>query len=234
MKIGGINTLTLLDYPGKVAAIVFSAGCNFRCGYCHNVQFVLPEQVEKLKGSFIPEEKFFHFLDERKGMLDGIVISGGEATIYPDLPEFAQKIKAKGFLVKLDTNGTTPTMIQKLLDQNLVDYIAMDVKMPLAEYADLVGVQPDTEALKKSIELIKKSNIDYEFRTTIIDEFHDEENFEQLIKDIGPAKNFTLQVFRPEKTLDPKFGSFHASTEEKMKRLEKIARKYMDNVRLHM
>ncbi len=234
MKIGGINTLTLLDFPGKVSAIVFTAGCNFRCGYCHNVQFVLPDQIEKLKGSFIPEEKFFNFLDQRKGLLDGVVVSGGEPTIHPDLPDFLKKIKEKGFLTKLDTNGTNPKMLQKLLEEKLLDYIAMDIKMPLDEYESLTGLKIHTDSLRECVELIKNSDIDYEFRTTIINEFHDTETLERIFKDIGHVKNFTLQNFRPEKTLDPKFGEFHACTSEKLETLKTIAEKYVDNLECHV
>ena len=234
MKIGGINTLTLLDYPGKVSAIVFTAGCNFRCGYCHNVQFVLPEQIEKLKGSFIPEEKFFNFLDTRKGLLDGVVVSGGEATIHPDLPEFMKKIKDKDFLVKLDTNGTNPRMLEKLYAEKLVDYVAMDIKMPLDEYESLAGIKVHADPMRKCVELIKNSGVDYEFRTTVIDEFHDTEVLERIFKDIGHVKTFTIQNFRPEKTIDPKFGEFHGCTEEKFQDLKKIAEKYVDDLRIYM
>ena len=233
MKIGGINTLTLLDFPGKVAAIVFTAGCNFRCGYCHNVQFVLPEQIEKLSGHFIPKEKFFNFLETRKNLLDGVVISGGEPTIWPDLPDFLKEIKKRGFLTKLDTNGTNPEMIEKLLKEKLVDYIAMDIKMPLNEYETLSCVKIDGTILKQSVELIKKSTIEYEFRTTVIEEFHDVNVIENIFKDIGSVKKFTLQNFRPEKTLCPSFGEFHACTAQKLKTFKKIAEKYVDKVVVH-
>lgn len=233
MKIGGINTLTLLDFPGKVAAIVFTAGCNFRCGYCHNVQFVLPEQIEKLQGHFIPEEKFFNFLETRKGLLDGVVISGGEPTIWPDLPDFLREIKSRGFLTKLDTNGTNPKMLEKLLKEKLVDYIAMDIKMPLDEYKTLSGVKTDGTTLKQSVELIKKSTVEYEFRTTVIEEFHDVDVIKRIFKDIGHVQKFTLQNFRPEKTLCPSFGEFHACTAEKLKTFKKITEKYVDKIAVH-
>lgn len=225
MKIGGINTLTLLDFPGKVAAIVFTAGCNFRCGYCHNVQFVLPEQIEKISGHFIPEEKFFHFLKTRKGLLDGVVVSGGEPTIWPDLPDFLRKIKNQGFLTKLDTNGTNPRMLEKIFKEKLVDYVAMDIKMPLNEYETLAGVKTDGETLRKSVEIIKNSAIEYEFRTTVIEEFHDVEVMKQIFEDIGHVQKFTLQNFRPEKTLSPSFGKFHACTTEKLSLLKEVAKK---------
>ncbi len=230
MKIGGINTLTLLDFPGKIAAIVFTAGCNFRCGYCHNVQFVDPEQIEKISGHFIPEEKVFNFLDERKGLIDGLVVSGGEPTIWPDLPEFFAKVKEKGFLTKLDTNGTNPEMLKKLFAADLLDYVAMDIKMPLAEYEALAGTMPPAEILKKSVELIKDSGVDYEFRTTVIDEFHDEDVMKRIFDDIGEVKKFTIQNFRPEKTLDTKFGSFSPCGKEKLATLAQVAQKYTKNL----
>ena len=224
MKIGGINTLTLLDFPGKVAAIVFTAGCNFRCGYCHNVQFVEPSEIEKISGHFIPEEKVFNFLDTRKGLLDGVVVSGGEPTIWPDLPDFITKIKEKRFLVKLDTNGTCPAMLEKLFYEKLVDYVAMDIKMPLGEYEVLAGANPPKEVLAKSVELIKNSGVDYEFRTTVIDEFHDEDVMKRIFDDIGDVKKFTIQNFRPEKTLCAKFGNFSPCDEVKLRSFEKIAK----------
>jgi pyruvate formate lyase activating enzyme len=230
MKIGGINTLTLLDFPGKVSAIVFTAGCNFRCGYCHNVQFVEPSEIEKISGHFIPEEKFFNFLKTRKGLLDGVVVSGGEPTIWPDLPNFLRKIKNQGFLTKLDTNGTNPKMLEKIFKEKLVDYVAMDIKMPLNEYETLAGVKTDGETLRKSVEIIKNSAIEYEFRTTVIEEFHDVEVMKRIFEDIGHVQKFTLQNFRPEKTLCPSFGKFHACTTEKMALLQEVAQKYTQNL----
>lgn len=232
MKIGGINTLTLLDFPGKVSAIVFTAGCNFRCGYCHNSQFVDPSEIEKISGHFIPEEKFFSFLDTRQGLLDGVVVSGGEPTIWPDLPKFMAKIKEKGFLTKLDTNGTSPEMLEELFDKKLIDYVAMDVKMPLDEYNEFVGAKVSGDDLRRSVELVKNSGVDYEFRTTVVDEFHDEGVMKRIFDDIGKVKKFTIQNFRPEKTLDTKFGSFSPCSKEKINALGNVARKYVTDLML--
>ncbi|MCF7846878.1 MAG: anaerobic ribonucleoside-triphosphate reductase activating protein [Candidatus Gracilibacteria bacterium] len=230
MLIGGIQTLTLLDFPGKVAALIFTAGCNFRCGYCHNPQFVLPEQIKKLAPNFIPEEKFFHFLDTRKGFLDGVVISGGEPTMHEDLPAFCQKIKDRGFFVKLDTNGTNPEVLEKLIEKKLVDFIAMDIKHPLEKYPELVSVSVDPRVLKKSIRLIKKSELDHEFRTTVLSDYHGKAEIEQIAKAVAGAQKFTLQNFRPAKTLNPEFSQCQPCTPEQLQDFKKIAEKHIANV----
>lgn len=168
MQISAIKKSTLLDYPGKLATIIFTPGCNLRCGFCHNPEFVLPEEVEKIRHDFISEEIFFRFLKTRVGFLDGVVICGGEPTIHADLPQFCQKIKDLGFLVKLDTNGSNPEVIEGLLDQKLVDYVAMDVKHSFDQYREITGKNIDILRYKKSMELIKTRAPDYEFRTTVI------------------------------------------------------------------
>jgi len=230
MKIGGIQKLTLLDYPEKTAAIIFVAGCNFRCGFCHNPQFVDPKSVAEIKDFLIPEEKFFKFLETRKGLLDGIVVSGGEPTIFPDLPEFMRKIKEQGFLTKLDTNGTNPEMIKKLLDEKLVDFIAMDLKMTPEKYEEIVGVKVDAKKIKESIEIILNSKIPHEFRTTVLREFHDEVEIAGIAKLIKGADKFALQNFRNEKTLDPKFHEFHEFTHAELEKFKTMAEKFVESV----
>ncbi len=234
MKIGGIQKLTLLDYPEKTSAIIFVAGCNFRCGFCHNPQFVDPENIKEIVDFLIPEDKFFKFLDTRKGLLDGIVVSGGEPTIFPDLPEFMQKIKDKGFLVKLDTNGTNPEMIQKLIDERLVDFIAMDVKMTPEKYSEIAGIKVDGEKIEESINLILKSGLPHEFRTTVLREFHDEAEIEGIAKLVKGAEKFALQNFRNEKTLDPKFHEFHGFANAQLEQFRKIAEKFVEKVEVRI
>ncbi len=232
MLIAGIQTLTMLDFPGKVATTIFTAGCNFRCGYCHNPELVLPELIQKNRSDFIPEEKFFNFLKSRENFLDGVAITGGEPTLQPDLVPFIEKIKQRGLLVKLDTNGTNPEMLAELISRNLVDYIAMDIKYPLEIYDEMIAVKISREVFEKSINLIKNSGIEYEFRTTVIAEFHDEEKIEKIAKTIAGAKKYTLQNFRPEITLDQKFAKFHGMTEENLAKLQKIAEKYVEEVKI--
>ena len=219
MFIGGLQRLTLIDYPEKVACTVFLVGCNFRCDYCYNPELVLPEKI-KTK-SMIPGKKFFNFLNKRKGLLQGVVICGGEPTIHKALPEFIKKIKKFGYSVKLDTNGSNPKMLRKLISDKLIDYVAMDVKAPIKtqnvkrktqnnklkfknKYNQIVGVKVNLENIKKSIEIIKDSGIDYEFRTTVVPGIHTKEDIIQIAKDIEPAKRYYLQNFRPGKTIDPK------------------------------
>jgi len=211
MLIGGLQKTTLIDYPGKVACTVFLAGCNFRCPWCYSSELVLPEKIKKQPRIF--EKEFFKFLRGKKGLLDGVVVCGGEPTINKDLPDFIRKMRKLGFLVKLDTNGSNPEMLKELITKKLVDYIAMDVKAPLGlnfqvpstKYQKATGVKVDLEKIKKSIEIVKNSRIDYEFRSTIVPGIHTKKDIIQMAKDIGPARAYFLQNFRPEKTLNPEF-----------------------------
>ncbi len=219
MKFSAIQKFTVLDYPDKVACIAFTPGCNMRCGFCHNPEFVIPEKIREIQDSFIQEETFFHFLDGRRGLLDGVVVSGGEPTIWHDLPEFFRKIQERGFLAKLDTNGHHPEMLKKLLREKLVDYIAMDVKTSLSEYPKLVGKGVKAENIAESITLIKASGIPYEFRTTLIKEIHSEEMLEDMEKLLAGAERYYLQTFRPGHTLNSVFASYHAFSPEEMKEM---------------
>jgi len=244
MQIGGLQKLSLIDYPGKIACAVFLIGCNFRCGYCHNPELVLPEKIKKQPK--ISEKDFFDFLKKRKRLIEGVVITGGEPTIHSNLPDFIKKIKKLGYLVKLDTNGTNPEMLRKLIKKKLVDCIAMDVKAPvgakiqkskaktqndnlkfnITKYNIITGVKKDLNKIKKSIEIIKNSDIDYEFRTTIIPTIHTKEDILQIAKDISPAKKYYIQNFKTEKTLDPKFKKIKPFTEKQLKSAKKEASKY--------
>jgi pyruvate formate lyase activating enzyme len=200
MIIGGLQKVTLVDYPGKLACTVFITGCNFRCPFCYSKELVLPERIKDHPQ--ILEESFFDFLKERKGFLEGCVLCGGEPTVCGDeLVEFARKIKDLGFFVKLDTNGTNPEVIKKMIEEKVVDYIAMDIKAPLEKekYNLASGSQIDLEKIKESISLIKNSNIDYEFRTTVVPGIHSREDIIQMANDIAPAKKYFLQNFRGEK-----------------------------------
>lgn len=232
MLIGGIQTLTLLDFPGKVAATVFTVGCNFRCGYCHNPELVLPEIIKKNRNDLIPEEKFFNFLKSREKFLDGVAITGGEPTMQTDLVEFISKIKAMGFLVKLDTNGTNPKMLEEIISRDLVDYFAMDIKHPLEDYEEMVNTKISREILQKSMNLIKNSGADYEFRTTVIAEYHTEKEIDKIAKSVKGCKKYTIQNFRPDYTLDPKFAKFHGLKEGKLAKFKKVAEKYIKEVKV--
>ncbi len=209
MKLSAIQRFTMLDYPDKVACIAFTPGCNMRCGFCHNPEFVLPEKIKELAGNFISDETFFNFLEKRRGLLEGVVVSGGEPTLWADLPEFLSGIKRRGFLTKLDTNGHHPEMIEQLLRDNLVDYVAMDVKTSLTEYPTLVGGNVKPEHIQKSINILKSSGIPYEFRTTLIKEVHGPVVLEEMKSLLSGAERYYLQAFRPGHTLNPLFATYH-------------------------
>ncbi len=162
MKLGGLIKFTLIDFPGRPAAVIFTQGCNFRCRYCHNPELVYPHLFTEP----VAEEEIDAFLKRRQGTLEGVVVTGGEPTLFDDLPDYLAKIKSMGYAVKLDTNGTRPEMIQQLIDQKLVDYIAMDLKAPLEKYALITGVEFNPAILRKSMDLIRNSGLEYEFRTT--------------------------------------------------------------------
>jgi pyruvate formate lyase activating enzyme len=200
MVIGGLQKLTLIDYPGKVAATVFTAGCNFFCDFCHNPDLVLVKKTGEFP--FMSEEEFFWWLERKVGLLEGICITGGEPTVHNDLPDFIRGIKNLGFLVKLDTNGTSPEMLEELIKENLVDYIAMDIKAPLEKYHKFSNLQLDLEKIKRSVELVKKMP-EHEFRTTLIPLFHEKKDILNIAKWITGARKYVLQQFRPDKTLDP-------------------------------
>ncbi|MEI7511504.1 MAG: anaerobic ribonucleoside-triphosphate reductase activating protein [Candidatus Peregrinibacteria bacterium] len=232
MLLSALQRLTLLDYPGHIACIAFLPGCNLRCHYCHNSEFVLPEKLEKICHSFIPEEIFLQFLKKRVGKLEGVVISGGEPTIHKNLPEFLRKIKALGFLVKLDTNGTNPTILKKILDEQVVDFVAMDVKVSIEKYGEFCGIPQHSHilpSLKQNItqsrDLLFSSAIDYELRTTLVKNFHDATEFERLCTFVKGTKKWVLQNFRVTGgCLSPKWERFSGFLEDEMQKMVEYAR----------
>lgn len=205
MWISAYEPCTLVDFPGKIATIVFTPGCNLRCGYCHNSELVLPEKIRKYRERK-KEAEFFHFLESRKGLLDGVSICGGEPTLHTDLSEFCHRVKSMGFLVKLDTNGTHPEVIETLLSQGVIDCIAMDIKHVFHEYSSLTGVPVDPAVYRQSIQLIRESGIEYEFRSTIISGVHTLEHILEMAEYIRGASRYFLQNFRTHSTLDPDFS----------------------------
>jgi pyruvate formate lyase activating enzyme len=207
MEFKGIQKVTLLDYPGKVAAIAFVGGCNFRCGYCYNRDLVLNPQTLPS----IPEEEILAYLEANKEWLDGLEVTGGEPTLNPELPRFLGKVKKMGFSVKLDTNGSNPKMLAELIEKHLVDYVAMDVKAPLVEekYRAVTGVQAKgmLKEIEKSIGLLRNSGgVDYEFRTTVIPELN-KDDIVAIAARIKGAKRYSIQQFRPAAHIDEKYSS---------------------------
>lgn len=192
MEFVGINKLSLLDYPSKTSAILYTSGCNFRCPFCHNGLTLLENN-----SGFIPFEDILSFLNKRKGVLDGVVITGGEPTLHKDLKDKLIKIKELGYLIKLDTNGTNPEMLRELISLNLIDYVAMDIKNSLVKYPLTIGKENvDLSNITKSIEILKNSKIDYEFRTTLIKEFHTEEDIKSMSILLSGSKKLYLQKFK--------------------------------------
>lgn len=198
MEIGGLQKTTLIDYPGCIAATVFTIGCNFRCPFCYATELVLLEKIKDQPR--ISEKDFFEFLTSKKGLLDGVCICGGEPTIHKDLPQFCQKIKKSGFLVKLDTNGSNPDIVKKLIDEKLVDYIAMDIKSPKEKYETYTNKKIDLSLIEKSINLLKENRIDYEFRTTVAPGL-EKEDIINIAQWIGPAKKYFLQEMNEQKAI---------------------------------
>ena len=234
--------MTTLDFPGRLAAVVFTMGCNFRCGYCHNPQFVDEEQIKGMVSGVIPEEVFFKFLEKRKGRLEGVCISGGEPTIQPDILEFALKIKQAGFLVKLDTNGTKSQVLEKMIAEKAVDFFAMDIKTSLPRYWEIIrvadlAVKPPLggltakiiEEIKKSKEIIQNSGLPYEFRTTAVKGKHTAEVFEEIGEWLKGAEAYFIQNFRNKKTLAEEYKNEEGFSEYELEEFKLLMEKYVKN-----
>lgn len=190
MEFVGIEKFSLVDYDGKVSCVLFAEKCNFRCPFCHNATLVCGDVQIAL-----PFQDILTYLKKRRNAIDAVVISGGEPTLMPDLVERISQIKAMGFLVKLDTNGSHPEIIKELIDLNLVDYVAMDIKNSFAKYSFTIGTNLDLSKIKESIALLMTSSIDYEFRTTLVNEFHDSFSIQMMAKEIAGARKVFLQKF---------------------------------------
>jgi pyruvate formate lyase activating enzyme len=199
--IKGIVESSFIDYPKKISLVIFTAGCNFHCHYCHNPELVNPSPP------FISEEKVLKKLDSKKEWIDGVVITGGEPTMHPDLPEFIKKIRETGLLIKLDTNGSNPEMLKELIDNELIDYVAMDIKAPLENYEKITQCKPNVKKIKKSIDLIRESGIEYEFRTTILPSLITKKDILNIGYLLEGSDLLVLQSFRNEKTLDEDYQS---------------------------
>lgn len=225
--IKGINKTCLIDYEPYTSCVIFLGGCNFRCGYCHNPELVVNFQNMPT----IPEEEIFSFLDERKKWLDGVVITGGEPTLQKDLPDFIAKIKAKDYLVKLDTNGTNPEMITELLDKKLIDYIAMDIKTDFEEYSNVAGVEVNLNRIRESIKTIKNSGIDYEFRTTVIPGLVGKENIVRIGQILKGSKKYVIQNFSPKNDMiENRFKNLRAYNKEELEEMKESVKDCFDVV----
>lgn len=232
MEILGLQKLTLIDYPGNLACTLFLFGCNFRCGFCHNPELVIPEKA----GKSIPEEKILNFLNKRKKYLEGVCITGGEPLLNKKLPEFLNKIRKLNYKIKIDTNGSNPEMLRKIIKSNLVDYIAMDIKADRENYDILAGTEVNIKNIGESIKIILNSEINYEFRTTVIKNYHNKKiigNIGKWLKKInGEIDKFVIQNFKPRKgkMINEKFEKIPPFKNEELKKFEEIMNKYVKEV----
>lgn len=227
MIIQGLQKLTLLDYPGRVACTVFTAGCNFRCPFCHNASLVLHgDQNER-----IPEDEIFSFLKKRRGILDGVCVTGGEPLIQPDIEDFLTRIKELGYEVKLDTNGSFPERLRLLADKKLVDYVAMDIKNSREHYGRTVGIEDyDITQIHKSVQFLMEGAVPYEFRTTVVREYHQRGDFASIGRWIHGAERYYLQQFVDSGDLIQ--GGLHEYDEKIMKQALEIVMKDVPNAGL--
>lgn len=219
MKFAGLIKSSFVDYPKNICAVVFTFGCNLNCWFCHNRQIIEGEEIENFD-----ESEILDFLKTRVGILDAVVVSGGEPTLCQGLEDFIRRVKAMGFKVKLDTNGTNPGVLENLLKQNLLDYVAMDVKTSLEKYEKLTQCKVDVEKIKQSIEILMSSKIDYEFRTTFAPDVL-KEDIEKIAKLICGAKNFAIQKYNPQSNCSLKIPH---STQDFQQALE-VAKSYVSN-----
>ncbi|MCR5521980.1 MAG: anaerobic ribonucleoside-triphosphate reductase activating protein [Lachnospiraceae bacterium] len=223
VRIYGYTQLTLLDYPGKLASTVFVGGCNYRCPYCHNADLVAGTSNLPL----IPESSILRHILKRKNALEGVCITGGEPTLYNDLPQLIGKIKDIGLLVKLDTNGTNPAMVKYLHEQGLIDYVAMDIKAAPSNYPLAVGLgEVSMSEVFETVEFLLKGKVDYEFRTTVVEGIHTLEDFEKIGKWISGAKRYFLQTYKKS---DKQFlyDGLETPSKEKMTRILDVCRKHV-------
>ncbi|HID25004.1 MAG TPA: anaerobic ribonucleoside-triphosphate reductase activating protein [Thermoplasmata archaeon] len=230
VKIKGFLKSSLVDWDGYVTAVVFLPRCNLRCPMCHNHEIVLtPESYPD-----VPGKEIERYLMENNDFIDGVVITGGEPTIYGDLPDFCRWLKSLGSLIKLDTNGTHPEMIKHLIDEKLIDYIAMDVKAPLHEdvYNVASGCAVDVSSIRRSINVIMSSYVEYEFRTTVVPSFLTAEDVVKIAETVSGAKRFVLQQFNPKNTLDPKLREVEPYSSEELENIANRCKPFVSKVKV--
>lgn len=223
MRLGGFQKLTLLDFPGHVACTVFLQGCNFRCPFCHNTPLVLGTDE-------CPKEEFLSFLKKRQGLLDGVAVTGGEPLLSAALPSFLREIKALGYPVKLDTNGSFPDRLEAMINDGLVDYVAMDIKNSPEKYAFTAGAEGYLPAVERSVSLLMRAAVPYEFRTTVVAEHHSADDFHKIGRWLQGSSQYFLQNYVDSG--DILSSGLHAATKEEMEIYLAIAREYIPNTKL--
>jgi pyruvate formate lyase activating enzyme len=232
MEIKGVVEVSLVDWDGKVSSVLFLPNCNFRCPFCQNAALVLHPETEET----IPFERIEDHLRRHKDWIDSVCITGGEPTLHSDLPNLCSKLRDMGFLIKLDTNGTNPTILKELIERGLVDYVALDIKAPLTvkNYSETTGT--DAEGLlpkiKETMEILLESDVDYEFRTTVIPTIHEKEDIQKICRSIKGCKKYVIQNFRGENTINPVFSEVNPFTDKEMRSFLTVAQNFLSNVKL--
>ncbi len=233
MEIKGVIDLSLVDWDGKVSSVFFLPSCNFRCPFCYNSALVLHPEKEETT----PFERVENYLKKHRAWIDGVCITGGEPTLQGDLPDLCSRLRKMDFLVKIDTNGTNPNMIEELIQKELVDYIAMDIKAPLTEekYSKATGVNAGhlLKKVKRTVVILLRSEIDYEFRTTVVPTLHEKEDVQEICRAIMGCRRYVLQRFRAEKaTIDPAFSNLKPFTDKEMDTFLSMAQKFIPKAKL--
>ncbi len=224
LQFGGYQKLTLLDYPGKLAATVFLGGCNFRCPFCHNSELFAPETL-------YPEDEILAMISSRAGVLEGVAITGGEPTLHPELPDFMRKVHDLGLKVKLDSNGYRPDVLERILAEGLADYVAMDIKSSPAHYGEVAGVKDlDMERIRRSVQLLMQGSVPFEFRTTVIPELHSEEDFAAIGEWLRGDEAYYLQAFRDSDMVYER--RFSQPTAALMESIKQIVLPYLPNTQI--
>lgn len=228
MQIRGWVRTSLIDYPGRIATVVFTGGCNFRCPYCQNSELVLhPDSLPE-----IDPTEVFQLLTRRRGLIDGMVITGGEPTLQKGLGDFLQEVQRLSLAVKLDTNGYRPEVLRDLLERGTLDYVAMDIKAPLAKYEQAAGVPIDMQRIEESVQLILASRIEYEFRTTVVPGIVAPEDVEEIAKLITGARKYVLQQFRPQVALDPHFRGIAPYPAQVLREMAQATERWVQKVEI--
>ena len=226
VSIKGFQKVSMIDYPGLMASVLFLADCNFRCPFCQNPDLI--NNTEKLPD--VPVEEVLAYISSKRGWIDGVCVTGGEPTLHRGLPELCRKLKESGMKVKLDTNGTNPGMVEGLIKEGLIDFIAMDIKGPLPRYSEIACVPVNTKNIEKSVKLIRSSGLVYEFRTTVVPRLLKDGDIGEIGKWLSGSEMYALQQFRPMITLDPAYEKETSYSEPRMKALGKMAAKYFRKV----
>lgn len=231
MQISWITKFSLIDFPWEISCIIFTPWCNFRCGFCHNSEFVLPEKLKSVYNNLIPKEIIFNFLEERKWRISGVSICWWEPTMQKELKNFCKEVKKMWFKIKIDTNGRDPKVLKEMIDEKIIDYIAMDIKYEIWKFSLASWVDVDEKPFLETIDLILKSSIDYEFRTTVVKWLHSKETINNIAKYITWAKNYYLQNYKKGNTLDKNF-KWESFTEKELKEFKETANLFVENVQI--